>query len=318
MGFPHRKRNAAGDYWGLDTWRDTVYRRLERRARRRPGYLVSRADGVWRRFYPYAYPCLTATVTATPYRPAPPRRRRSARPPPHTRLLRVPTPTSTIGPPCGVLVGNVNTSCSPPATYNYNTSVYVESGCPSSMNGSATLTFLVSETMKGPYTPHDQQTFPVSFNRGHNVFSGALTEPDIPPQYSWYHIDIVIRSTGGKWLWALAANPSVRVPPLAYCPIATPCRRSLRMYPPVTPSIPLCNAWPSGHRRWVSSGGPGEPCDLENRPYFRPNNNVTRGQIAKVVSESAGLSEDPGEQVLRMCRPTLPSTYGSTDYRVSA
>jgi hypothetical protein len=30
-------------------------------------------------------------------------------------------------------------------------------------------------------------------------------------------------------------------------------------------------------------GGPGEPCDGQNRPYFRPNNNITRGQTAKVV-----------------------------------
>ncbi len=29
-------------------------------------------------------------------------------------------------------------------------------------------------------------------------------------------------------------------------------------------------------------GGPGEPCDSQNRPYFRPNANVTRGQAAKI------------------------------------
>ena len=31
-------------------------------------------------------------------------------------------------------------------------------------------------------------------------------------------------------------------------------------------------------------GGPGEPCDAQNRPYFRPNNGVTRGQASKIVS----------------------------------
>jgi hypothetical protein len=30
-------------------------------------------------------------------------------------------------------------------------------------------------------------------------------------------------------------------------------------------------------------GGPGEPCDAQNRPYFRPGNPVTRGQAAKIV-----------------------------------
>jgi len=44
-------------------------------------------------------------------------------------------------------------------------------------------------------------------------------------------------------------------------------------------------------------GGPGEPCDDNNNPYFRPNNNITRGQIAKVVSNAAGLADDPGAQV---------------------
>ena len=33
-------------------------------------------------------------------------------------------------------------------------------------------------------------------------------------------------------------------------------------------------------------GGPGEPCDDQNRPYFRPNNNVTRGQSSKVVANT--------------------------------
>lgn len=33
-------------------------------------------------------------------------------------------------------------------------------------------------------------------------------------------------------------------------------------------------------------GGPGETCDSQNRPYFRPYFNTTRGQIAKIVSTS--------------------------------
>ena len=33
-----------------------------------------------------------------------------------------------------------------------------------------------------------------------------------------------------------------------------------------------------------SCGGVGEPCDNEQRPYFRPFNNVTRGQTSKIVS----------------------------------
>ena len=35
-------------------------------------------------------------------------------------------------------------------------------------------------------------------------------------------------------------------------------------------------------------GGPGEPCPGQ---YYRPNNNVTRGQVSKIVSELAGFSD---------------------------
>ena len=44
-------------------------------------------------------------------------------------------------------------------------------------------------------------------------------------------------------------------------------------------------------------GGPGEPCIApDNRPYFRPNADVTRGQLSKIVSEAAGYSEPAGAQ----------------------
>jgi uncharacterized delta-60 repeat protein len=35
-------------------------------------------------------------------------------------------------------------------------------------------------------------------------------------------------------------------------------------------------------------GGPGEPCDGARRPYFRPNANVTRGQLSKITTGAAG------------------------------
>ncbi len=39
---------------------------------------------------------------------------------------------------------------------------------------------------------------------------------------------------------------------------------------------------------------PEEPCIApDNRPYFRPNASATRGQLAKIVSNSAGLGGDP-------------------------
>jgi len=43
-------------------------------------------------------------------------------------------------------------------------------------------------------------------------------------------------------------------------------------------------------------GGSGEPCNPTNDPYFRPGNNVTRGQFAKIIANAAGFNETPGAQ----------------------
>src|SRR3954470_5177197 len=43
--------------------------------------------------------------------------------------------------------------------------------------------------------------------------------------------------------------------------------------------IAAANSAVSGY----ACGGPGEPCDGQQRPYFRPNQAVNRGQIAKML-----------------------------------
>jgi hypothetical protein len=57
-------------------------------------------------------------------------------------------------------------------------------------------------------------------------------------------------------------------------------------------------------------GGPGEPCQGGNRPYFRPNANATRGQISKIVSNAAGFDENAGGQSFEDLPPSnSPSSY---------
>ncbi len=52
-------------------------------------------------------------------------------------------------------------------------------------------------------------------------------------------------------------------------------------------------------------GGPFEPCVAPaNRPYFRPNNPVTRGQLAKIVSGAAGYTETPAAQTFEDVPPS--------------
>ena len=51
-------------------------------------------------------------------------------------------------------------------------------------------------------------------------------------------------------------------------------------------------------------GAVGEPCVAPgNRPYVRPNNNVTRGQLSKIVSTSAGWTETPTTQTFEDVPP---------------
>lgn len=56
-------------------------------------------------------------------------------------------------------------------------------------------------------------------------------------------------------------------------------------------------------------GGPNEPCGVGNRPYFRPGDNASRGQIAKIVAGAANLTGTPTGQTFA----DVPTTH--TFYR---
>ncbi len=51
-----------------------------------------------------------------------------------------------------------------------------------------------------------------------------------------------------------------------------------------------------GHMGGYPCGAEGEPCNGENRPYFRPFANATRGQLSKIVANAAGLGGTPTGQ----------------------
>jgi hypothetical protein len=50
-------------------------------------------------------------------------------------------------------------------------------------------------------------------------------------------------------------------------------------------------------------GGTGEPCDPSNNPYFRAGNNITRGQLSKIVAQSAGFTEPVSGQTFEDVPP---------------
>jgi hypothetical protein len=63
-------------------------------------------------------------------------------------------------------------------------------------------------------------------------------------------------------------------------------------------------------------GGVGEPCNPPtNRPYFRPNSNATRGQLAKIDSNAAGYSDIPTGQTFEDVPPA--STFYTYTQRLT-
>ncbi len=58
-----------------------------------------------------------------------------------------------------------------------------------------------------------------------------------------------------------------------------------------------------GYMTGYACGGVGEPC-INNRPYFRPFANATRGQTSKIVANAAGFTEPPAGQTFQ----DVPST----------
>jgi hypothetical protein len=86
-------------------------------------------------------------------------------------------------------------------------------------------------------------------------------------------------------------------------------------YADVAPASPFWEYIERLARRAVIAGyecgGPGEPCDSNERPYYRPAINVTRGQSSKIIANAAGFNEVVPEGQ-RSYTDVPPSGLGST------
>jgi hypothetical protein len=119
------------------------------------------------------------------------------------------------------------------------------------------------------------------------------------PGHAGYLRSIVVPSANNAWTvgpWVSQERPSplfhYNDPCITPTPTATPTACAIAVWfadvPPTNTFYPFvrclaCKLIVSGY----PCGGVGEPCDPESRPFFRPNNPVTRRQVAKIVSESA-------------------------------
>lgn len=77
------------------------------------------------------------------------------------------------------------------------------------------------------------------------------------------------------------SDPAAPSAPQATCPAGGQCFTDV---PPGSPFYEFANnLYMQDIVTGYACGGPGEPCDAQNRPYYRPGNAVTRAQMTKFV-----------------------------------
>ncbi len=202
----------------------------------------------------YTGPCLSPTPSATATRTRTPPAIFDPTPPPATATFS-PTPVYSPTPPHTATPRNTATPGGPTATFT----------------PTATSTPLAPSFSD----VHESDYFyePVRYLASHGVISGYADGTFRPynPTTRAQQVKIVVLG--------LALPPS------------TPAGGDYT-FADVPPAQPFFTVVETAAAQGVVSGygcgSPGEPCDARRRPYFRPNADVTRGQLAKMVVGAAG------------------------------
>src|SRR6266540_7344865 len=110
-----------------------------------------------------------------------------------------------------------------------------------------------------------------------------------------YHTGVVCETATPTVVPVATDTPTETATPVPPSPTACPIQ--YQDVPPTSEWYPYvrclaCRKIANGY----ACGGPGEPCNPAGDGYFRLFNNVTRSQIAKMVSNAAGFGEPTGAQ----------------------
>jgi photosystem II stability/assembly factor-like uncharacterized protein len=117
---------------------------------------------------------------------------------------------------------------------------------------------------------------------------GGTAEPCVPPANRPYFRPGNNATRGQLAKIAMnAADYGTAIPPLQYTFADMPPNSTFWLY------VERLLANRPGAMNGYTCGGAGEPCDPQDRPYFRPNNPLTRGQAAKIVSSTFFPDCDP-------------------------
>jgi hypothetical protein len=244
---------------------------------------------------------LTATRTSTPIQPSATRTstRTNTPVPPSPTRTRTPvsltaTRTNTPIPPSATRTG---TSVAPSATRTAtrtNTAVASATRTNTPIQPSPTRT----STPRPTQTPGGPSATPVATNTRIPP-SSTRTNTPIAPSATRTRTSLPLTATRTNTPSTIQTATPTETPGVQPCTLQyTDVPANSTFYPFI--HCLACQGIISGYQ----CGGTAEPCDQENNPYFRPNVNVTRGQIAKIVSNSAGYDEDPNPQIYEDVDPS--------------
>ena len=263
VGFPPGSGNAAGDYWGLDTVGNTVYVAWNDTRTGDQDILVSRGT-----FGGGSTPTATPTATASNTQSPP-----SLTPPPSATS----TPYST------ATAFRTATSLPSTPTVTVQTSVSATATTASAATSTPSPAACTPAQHYTDVPPSNTFYLHVEYMTCLGIMSGypcgAPGEPCDPQNRPFFRPNANI--TRGQ-LSKIVSNAARFSEPI-----------SAQTYEDVSPNNTFYAFIERLTTRGVVGGypcgGPGEPCGPQNRPYFRPNAQATRGQISKIVSEAAGL-----------------------------
>jgi hypothetical protein len=132
----------------------------------------------------------------------------------------------------------------------------------------------------------------------------------------WSMVSTTNANQEGNYLWGVAATSADEVWAVGDYQVGEiPQTLTHHFVHPAFKDVPATNTfYPyvtclvcKGADTGYACGGPGEPCDANRTPYYRPNTPIKRDNIARIVAISAGFSEPAGAQVFQDVPPTDPS-----------
>ncbi|MBF6613987.1 MAG: S-layer homology domain-containing protein, partial [Chloroflexi bacterium] len=275
IGFPPGSGNAAGDYWGLDTTLNTVYVAWTDTRNGNQDIYVSRGVLGGGTATPTAT-SIPATDTAT-----------------STSTMVSPTSTSTAA--STAMVSSTATAIATDTTQATSTTQPSATSQATSTPGAATQTATTQPT----------------------VTACTISFSDVPPSNTFYANIECLACKGivsGYDDGTFRPNNQVtrgQIAKIVSNSVGYTDDPGTQIYTDVPPSNPFYPYINRLTRRGYMGGYPcgsipQEPCDMENRPYFRPGAQATRGQISKIISNAAGIADDPGPQIYTDVPPGNP------------